>query len=101
MHWFSGTKAQLDRAVAMGCWFSVGPSMTRSRKDAALLAAMPRDRVLTETDGPFARSRGRPLVPGEVSDAVEVCAEAWRLPAAGAQAVLDADLRSLSAGAQP
>ena len=27
LHWFSGTKAELQRAVAMGCWFSVGPAM--------------------------------------------------------------------------
>jgi len=27
LHWFSGSARDLDRAVSLGCWFSVGPGM--------------------------------------------------------------------------
>lgn len=32
LHWFSGTKNQLQLAIDMGCWFSVGPAMLCSKK---------------------------------------------------------------------
>ena len=78
LHWFSGTKTQLERAIAMGCWFSVGPAMLSSKKGTELAAAMPRDRVLTETDGPFATNGKRSLEPGDVGAAVSMLARIWR-----------------------
>ena len=53
MHWFSGTDAELERATALGCWFSVNPRMVASGKRRATVRRMPRDRVLLETDAPF------------------------------------------------
>lgn len=70
LHWFSGTRRQLDRAIRIGCWFSVGPAMLRSANGRALAAAMPLDRMLTETDAPFARSGDRPLFPWEAARCV-------------------------------
>ena len=55
LHWFSGGKRDLERAIAHGCWFSVGPAMLRSARGKELTAKMPRERVLTETDGPFSQ----------------------------------------------
>ena len=54
LHWFSGSLRDLDRAVDLGSWFSVGPAMLRTEKGRALAARMPRERMLTESDGPFA-----------------------------------------------
>src|SRR3546814_2903790 len=45
LHWFSGTGRQLDRAIDLGCWFSVGPAMLRTEKGRQLAARMPRDRL--------------------------------------------------------
>lgn len=68
LHWFSGSRRELQRAIAMGCWFSVGPAMLASEKGRTHLAEMPLDRVLPETDGPFAQRGGKPLMPWEASD---------------------------------
>jgi TatD DNase family protein len=54
LHWFSGTKGELKRAIEIGCWFSVGPAMLKSKKGQEIASAIPRNRILTETDGPFA-----------------------------------------------
>lgn len=78
MHWFSGTKAELERAITMGCWFSVGPAMAVSKRGQALISAMPKDRLLTETDGPFAAIDTQPLAPGEVRIAQEFLASCWK-----------------------
>lgn len=77
LHWFTGNRHELDRAIGLGCWFSVGPAMTRSQRGRDLLAAMPKDRVLTETDGPFAPGPNGALPPGEVADALVACCNAW------------------------
>lgn len=53
LHWFSGGFVELETAVRIGCWFSVGPSMLHGAKGRALVARMPQHRVLPETDGPF------------------------------------------------
>jgi TatD DNase family protein len=76
LHWFSGTPRQLERAVHLGCWFSVGPAMVRSAKGRALVSRMPPDRLLTETDAPFARVGDRPLYPWEATDCAPALAEA-------------------------
>tara|TARA_B110001454_G_scaffold94618_1_gene89951 strand:- start:2377 stop:3147 length:771 start_codon:yes stop_codon:yes gene_type:complete len=68
LHWFSGTMRELERAVQFGCWFSIGPAMLRSRKGRELAAAMPLDRLLTETDAPFARDGENPLMPWQAYD---------------------------------
>ena len=68
LHWFSGTPRELDLAIELGCWFSVGPAMLAGEKGRKLCSAMPLDRLLPETDGPFARRRGSVLMPWEASD---------------------------------
>lgn len=97
LHWFSGRGRELDRAVRLGCWFSVGPAMVRSQRGKDLLTAIPRDRVLTETDGPFASGGDGPLQPGEVSAAIAACQAAWGIPAEEAINHMVDNLRRLGA----
>jgi len=78
LHWFSGNHSELKRAIDLGCWFSVGPAMTLSAKGKQLIERMPIERVLTETDGPFATVNGKPLSPRESSLAVEQLAKIWK-----------------------
>ncbi|WP_426960015.1 Qat anti-phage system TatD family nuclease QatD [Muricoccus radiodurans] len=101
LYWFSGSRRELDRAVRLGCWFSVGPAMVRSQRGRDLLAAMPRDRVLTETDGPFASGRDGPLQPGEVSDVVAACQAIWGILADQTAHQMADNLRRLGSMALP
>jgi TatD DNase family protein len=66
LHWFTGTAAEARRAVAMGCYFSINAEMLKSEKHKALVASLPLDRLLTETDGPFVAVDGRPVRPTDV-----------------------------------
>ena len=52
LHWFSGTSAELSRAVGLGCYFSVGPRMVSTKRGRAYVRSVPRDRLLLETDMP-------------------------------------------------
>lgn len=80
LHWFSGTRQQLQRAADQGCWFSVGPAMLAGAKGRALVSYMPKDRVLTESDGPFAIMNGSRLWPRDVAAAVTQLSAIWQTP---------------------
>lgn len=96
LHWFSGTERQLANAIAMGCWFSVGPAMLRSAKGRKLASLMPRSRVLTETDGPFAEHMGRPLRPKDSWVAVRQLEELWSIDQQQVCDLLKDNLRQLA-----
>ncbi|MEQ7770121.1 Qat anti-phage system TatD family nuclease QatD [Xanthomonas hortorum] len=89
LHWFSGTKRELARAIEMDCWFSVGSAMVSGAKGRELVKLMPPARILTETDGPFAKVRGRALAPAQCDEVIRCLAETWgmSLESAAAQVV--------------
>lgn len=78
LHWFSGTKAQLAEAVEKGCWFSVGPGQLRTNKGKELFRLMPRNRVLTETDGPFVEMGDRSILPWDIKDCILDICQVWK-----------------------
>jgi len=80
LHWFSGALAELESAVRIGCWFSVGPAMLEGAKGRALVARMPLNRVLPETDGPFTSVGGKQLQPWDAWSICEPLAEIWGMP---------------------
>ena len=70
MHWFTGSAAEMRRAIDLGCYFSVNHTMLDDDRRRALVQAIPIDRLLTETDGPFTQTSGRSTRPSDVALAV-------------------------------
>ncbi len=95
LHWFSGTKGQLERAISMGCWFSVGPAMLQGKRGRDLATSMPPKRVLTETDGPFGMLSGHPLEPMDAQTAVNDLARLWGWDQADAYGMMRESFREL------
>jgi TatD DNase family protein len=79
LHWFSGPARDLDRAISQGCWFSVGPAMLASENGRNLASKMSRDRVLTESDGPFAQIDGVAVLPWQAEIAVGGLGSVWSM----------------------
>ena len=96
LHWFSGSAHDLDRAITLGCWFSVGPAMLNGGRGKRLAARMPRERVLTESDGPFAQIDGRAVLPWEVDRAVTALADLWGSDTQQTQGALNDNLQRLT-----
>lgn len=97
LHWFSGSLRDLDRAINLGCWFSVGPAMLKGENGRALVARMPPERVLTESDGPFAQIDGVPVMPWHVDTAVHELSRIWSLPYEKTNQMILGNLRRLLA----
>ncbi len=54
-HWFSGSSQQLNLAINLGCWFSVGERMLQTKHGREYAKAIPLNRLLLETDAPAAK----------------------------------------------
>lgn len=96
LHWFSGSTKDARRAIALDCWFSVGPAMLLSDKGRALVRLLPRTRVLTESDGPFVKTAGRSISPWDVAATYAPLAEIWGTDAGEVEQQLKFNLRALA-----
>lgn len=52
LHWYAGPDDQLRRAVELGCCFSVGKRMLKTRRGREYARIIPVERLLLETDMP-------------------------------------------------
>jgi TatD DNase family protein len=74
LHWFTGSASDVRRAISLGCYFSLNHEMLANTRHTKWIAALPNDRILTETDGPFTKVSGRVAIPQDVQFAVELLA---------------------------
>jgi TatD DNase family protein len=95
LHWFTGTKTDALRAVDMGCYFSINAAMLATDRHASLVAAIPMERLLTETDGPFTKTDERPSKPADVGVVVEGLGRLHKLASATIAGKIRDNLRSL------
>ena len=95
LHWFTGTPAQARRAVDLGCYFSINTEMLRNKRHSLLIAMLPMERILTESDGPFISVEGRPALPADVFSSVELLAHARGIDSDAATLMIRANLKRL------
>lgn len=77
LHWYTGPLGLIDKALDAGLYFSINPAMLRTEKGRKVIAAVPRHRALTESDGPFAKSHGHPARPADMRTLCLELAEVW------------------------
>lgn len=77
LHWYSGSLKVLNSAIDAGAYFSVNRAMVGSERGQRLIREMPRDRVLTESDGPFVQTGGQPASPVGVRETATLLGQLW------------------------
>jgi len=97
LHWFTGTKSEARRAADLGCYFSINAAMLSGDRQRELVAALPADRLLTETDGPFTKVEGRVSRPRDVRTTVALLAQLRHMAPAAMGALIAQNLRALVA----
>lgn len=95
LHWFTGSAAELKAAVEQGCWFSIGPAAFNSTSGRALAKKLPRDRVVPESDGPFAQFNEGTVMPWSADETARLLATAWEQPFDQVRLNLDANSKQL------
>lgn len=66
LHWFSGSQKDFQRAIEMGCYFSINQEMLKNEITLSKILTIPLSRILTETDGPFIDQKGNPIQPSDI-----------------------------------
>lgn len=79
-HWFTGPTTLLKDIFKAGHLVSINASAISTQKGYALISKAPKDSVLVESDGPFAKVHGKPAHPRTVALAYEALAQEWGLP---------------------
>lgn len=79
LHWYSGSIKDLKRAADLGCWFSVNPSMFKSKNGLNIILNIPPGRLITETDSPFTGENGNLYMPWDVQIAISFLSKIWEI----------------------
>lgn len=95
LHWFTGSGSEIRRATDLGCYFSVNAAMLATERGRSAVAAIPADRILTETDGPFTSTGGRPSRPSDLAGFIGELAATRSTGASELAARVVANLRDL------
>lgn len=91
LHWFTGTAREAERALEIGCYFSINTAMLAGKSSSQLLAFLPRERVLTETDGPFIKNGRVPATPIQSMTVTSHLSKLWQTTEQEARGVLMAN----------
>ncbi|MCG3150711.1 MAG: putative metal-dependent hydrolase YjjV [Verrucomicrobiae bacterium] len=94
-HWFTGSAREAARAAELGCYFSVNEWMFKKESRRAVVAKLPVDRIITETDGPFTKTGDRPARPRDVSSAVDELCQLIRVGRSEMATTIRRNLRTL------
>lgn len=97
VHWYSGPPDSFQTLLDLGCYFTVGVEVLRSEKIREIAAAIPLDRLLTETDNPSGLTwiTGERGMPVQVADVVAKLAVVRSLDKADLQGIVWENFRRL------
>lgn len=77
LHWWRGSTSETERALEIGCFFSLNAAETRRPK---VIDRIPSDRVLTETDFPHTQKHDPAATcPGVVETVEHALGQVWAL----------------------
>lgn len=65
-HWYSGGLKLIDQIVDSGYFLSVNPAMIRSKSGKKIIQRIPKEFILTESDGPFIDMNNQPVKPKDI-----------------------------------
>jgi TatD DNase family protein len=78
-HWYSGPLGVLDKIIRAGYYLSINPAMVVSKKGQNIIAQIPRERALTETDGPYVKIGSKPAQPPDVQVVIAFLSRLWKI----------------------
>lgn len=79
-HWYSGELGLIQKIVDAGYFFSINPAMIKSASGRKIISKISKEKILTETDGPFISVGEKPIIPGDVQSVIKYLAKTWLIP---------------------
>lgn len=99
VHWYAGPLTLIDRYLALGAYFTFGVELLYGEKIEKILAAIPQDRLLSETDNPGANQHftQKPGTPDLIQQVVAKMASCLQMSEAEMKAILNQNFTRLIA----
>lgn len=94
-HWYSGSVGTLDDILTAGHYFSINPAMTTSTHGQKIISRVPKNRLLTETDGPYTRFQGRDSTPNAVQHVEAHLGSIWNQSPEDVRRIVWSNFKSL------
>lgn len=76
-HWYTGPLNTLDQIIEKGHYFSVNSAMVNSKTGKKIVERIPRNRILTESDGPYVQLHGVPARPKDMKKVLSALKNIW------------------------
>lgn len=95
LHWFTGSNSELKRAIDLGCYFSINAEMSKSIRSQELIPKIPRQLILTETDGPFTTVNQEPARPRHITKTIDLLSRLIKFPIADLADKIHSNMQTL------
>ncbi|WP_431136951.1 Qat anti-phage system TatD family nuclease QatD [Psychroserpens mesophilus] len=76
-HWYSGPINLINEIANAGFYFSINTAMLKSVSGQSKVSKIPKNKILTETDGPFIEYNGKPAKPSDVKEIIIQLSKVW------------------------
>ncbi len=94
-HWYSGPLNLIEKIANQGYYFSVNPAMIKSKNGQAIINKIPRDKILTESDGPFIKVNDREIKPSDLGIINEYFSKVWLISEENVQTIISTNFKRL------
>lgn len=79
-HWYSGGLNLIKNISDAGFYFSINPAMIKSISGQKIISKIPKENILTETDGPFINDQfNNPILPGDINAVIIYLSNIWNI----------------------
>ncbi len=96
LHCFSGNFKLIKRAVELGCYFSIPANIVRSEHFQKMVAEIPKERILTETDSPYLSPFvGIDNKPAFIEESIKKISEIWNTPTNKVEGIIEENFNCL------
>jgi TatD DNase family protein len=87
-HWYSGSLNVLDKIINCGFFLSVNSAMLKSENGRKIIAKIPKELILTETDYPF-------IEKADINAVLEYLSRLWAISETEVERITDENFRRL------
>ena len=94
-HWYSGPLSLIDQIIQNGYYFSINPSMIKSKKGQEIVKRIPLERILTESDGPFIVIHNRVIKPSDIILVHNYLSNVWEIPLSAVDELINTNFKKL------
>lgn len=94
-HWYSGGLTVLRQILESGYYFSINPSMVKSKSGQKLISEIPIDKILTETDSPYTMIGNRKTRPSDVKVVINYLSKYYNLSAKDIESTIYSNFKNL------